>query len=200
MEEAGGDWPLSLDQKCFDYLQITRAWIKLSPLTFTFRHVKGHQIDEVAYNQLDWWGQRNKNVDGMAKDFLWSCTEGNRDELRQHVQPILHLEKWALARDGTKFTCICRDSLYTNLYGSRTLVYWAKKDDTPKDPKRILWEESLLAMKTLSRAQRRIDTKLLCNKCGFENTKYNRRKQDSHSCPACSAPHEDLSAPGGAFF
>ena len=53
MGEAGGDWPLSLDQKCFDYLQIIQAWIKLSPLTFTFQHVKGHQTKEVAYNQLD---------------------------------------------------------------------------------------------------------------------------------------------------
>ena len=70
MQQAGGDWPLSLDQECFDYLQIIRAWIKLSPLTFTFRHVKGHQTDLVAYNQLDWWGKKNEDVDGMAKDFL----------------------------------------------------------------------------------------------------------------------------------
>ena len=25
IKEAGGDWPLSLDQKCFDYQQIIRA-------------------------------------------------------------------------------------------------------------------------------------------------------------------------------
>ena len=151
MEEEGDDWPLSLDQKCFDYLQIIRAWIKLSLLTFTFRHVKGHQTDKVAYNQLDWWGQRNKDVDKEAKKFLFSCTEGLIADLRPHIQPTFHLEKWALSRDGTKFTSICRDSLYTNLYGSRTLAYWAEKDDTPKDPKRILWEESRLAMNRLSR-------------------------------------------------
>ena len=92
MQEAGGDWPLSLDQKCFDYLQIIQAWIKLSPITFTFRHVKGHQTDEVAYNQLDWWGQRNKDVDKEAKRFLFSCTEGRRAELRHHIQPTLNLE------------------------------------------------------------------------------------------------------------
>ena len=191
MQQAGGDWPLSLDQEYFDYLQIIRAWIKLSPMSFTFRHVKGHQTDLVAYNQLDWWGQRNKDVDGMEKNFLFTCTQGHQDARRQHVQPILHQQKWALARNGTKFTSICRDSLYTNLYGSRTLAYWAEKDHTPKDPKRILWEESLSAYKRVSRSQRRIDTKLLCNCCGFENRKFNRREQDSHPCPACSAPHED---------
>ena len=36
MQQAGGDWPLSLNQECFDNLQIIRAWIKLSPLNFTF--------------------------------------------------------------------------------------------------------------------------------------------------------------------
>ena len=96
MQQAGGDWPLILDQECFDYLQIIRAWIKLSPLSFIFQHVKGHKTDLVAYNQLDWWGQRNDDVDGMAKIFLLSCTEGNPDELRGYVQPILHLENGLL--------------------------------------------------------------------------------------------------------
>ena len=63
MEECAGDWPLSINQKCFDYLQIIRAWIKLSPLTITFRHVKGHQTDFVSYEELDWWGKCNEDVD-----------------------------------------------------------------------------------------------------------------------------------------
>ena len=92
MEEAGGDWPLSFDQKCFNYLQIIRAWIKLSPVTFTFRHVKGHQTNKVAYNQLDWWGRRNKDVDKEAKNFLFSFTEGLIADIRHYIQPTLHLE------------------------------------------------------------------------------------------------------------
>ena len=152
MEEASGDWPLRINQKCFDYLQIIRACIKLSPLSFTFRHVKGHQTKEVDYNQLDWWGQRNEDVDAMAKEFLFSCTEDRIANRKHHRQPTLHLEKWALAMNGIKFTSICIDLLYINLYGSRTLAYWNKKDNTPNDPKRILWEESRLAMKQLSRA------------------------------------------------
>ena len=98
--------------------------------------------------------------------------------------------KWALAKDGTKFTSICRDSLYANLYGSRTLAYWAEKDNIPKDPKRILWEESRLAMKRMSRSQRQIDTKLLCNQCEFEKTKFDRRHPDL-SCPVYSGPKEN---------
>ena len=34
MDKSRKDWPLSINQKCFDYLQVIWAWIKLSPLTF----------------------------------------------------------------------------------------------------------------------------------------------------------------------
>ena len=41
--QSGGNWPLSVDQLSFDCLQVIRAWIKLSPLKFSFRYVNGHQ-------------------------------------------------------------------------------------------------------------------------------------------------------------
>ena len=122
MEESRGDWPLSIDQKCFDYLQVIRAWIMLSPLTIHFRHVKGHQKKLIPYHLLDWWGKRNEDVDG-AKIFLYQCTSGSICDRRAYNQPILHLGKWALSQNGTKFTHISGDTLYNNLYGSRTLAY-----------------------------------------------------------------------------
>ena len=100
-------------------------------------------------------------------------------------------QKWALARDGTKFTSVCRDLLYTNLYGSCTLAYWARKDDIPTDSKQILWEESQLPMKRTSRSQRQIDTKTLSNQCGFAQTNFDRKLQDTHTGPVCNAPKED---------
>ena len=96
MEESRGDWPLSIDQKCFDYLQVIQKWIKLSPLTITFRHVKGHQMKELEYHQLDWRGQRNEDVDGAAKAFLRQCTSGPQRDRRVYNQPILHLENGPL--------------------------------------------------------------------------------------------------------
>ena len=48
--QSGGDWPLSVAQADFDYLQVIRAWIKLSPLKFSFYYVKGHQTDHVQYD------------------------------------------------------------------------------------------------------------------------------------------------------
>ena len=121
--QSGGDWPLSVDQPSFDYLQVIRSWIKLSPLKFSFHYVKGHQTDHVRYDQLDWWGKRNEDVDQAAKKFLHECTTGPVSTRRSYVQPTLHLEKWALTLHGSKLTSITRECLYTNLSGCRTLAY-----------------------------------------------------------------------------
>lgn len=57
LNQSGGDWPLSIDQLSFDYLQAIYSWIKLSPLQFKFWHVKGH-LTNLKYEQLDRWGQK----------------------------------------------------------------------------------------------------------------------------------------------
>ena len=36
---SGSDWPLSVDQPSFDYLQVISSWTKLLPLEFNFRYI-----------------------------------------------------------------------------------------------------------------------------------------------------------------
>lgn len=91
--QSGGDWPLSVAQADFDYLQVIRAWIELSPLKFNFCYVKGHQTDHIRYDQLDWWGQRNEDVDTSAKSFLHHCTTVPVATRQVYAQPTLYLEK-----------------------------------------------------------------------------------------------------------
>ena len=145
----------------------------------------------MRYDQLDWWGKRNEDVDQAGKNFLHECTTGPVSTRRSYVRPTLHLEKWALKLQGSKLTSITRDCLYIILYDCCTLEYWAEKDNLPTDPTRILWKESRLARKKMSRAQQCLDTKLLCNQCGLAKTLFNRRYQDTHNCPVYDAPCED---------
>ena len=46
-------------------------------------------------------------------------------------------------------------------------------------------------MKRMSRTQRQIDTKLLCAQCGFKKIKFDKRHQDTHTCPFCNEHKED---------
>ena len=35
------------------------------------RHVYGHQDENCVYEQLDWWGQRNVDMDLLAKSLMY---------------------------------------------------------------------------------------------------------------------------------
>ena len=63
-----------MDQLSFDYLQVIRGWIKLSPLKLNLCLGKGHQTNFLRYDQLDWWAKRNEDVDQAAKCFFLECT------------------------------------------------------------------------------------------------------------------------------
>ena len=177
LEQSQSTGPLSADQKSFDYVQVIWRWIRLSPLTFKFRHVSGHQTDHVLYHALDWWGKMNDKMDHNAKTYMTVCTT---IAPRVHSQPTLYLEKWSLTLDGIKLTCINQNTLYDRLYGKLTLLYWHKKDNVSRNPADIMWEESRLARRRSTVGLQRLDSKLLCNQCGLAKTLYNRRHQDTH--------------------
>ena len=109
------------------------------------------QMLAVSYHPLQYWiflldittisqtGEDNaKKGDRAANFFLHMFMVGLLANQKAYIQPLLHLKNLALARDSMKFTSICRDTLYIDLYRSCTLAYWGEKDDKPKDPKRIV--------------------------------------------------------------
>lgn len=71
--------------------QVIWNWIRLSPLTFIFQHVSGHQTDHVIYTNLDWWGKMNDKMDEKTKTYIGICT--TMVPLKVHSQPTLYLEK-----------------------------------------------------------------------------------------------------------
>jgi hypothetical protein len=75
LQQCAGDWPLSIDQPCFDVLQDIRGRLKELPITVDFRWVEGHQHDKgMAYYNLDWWGLINYKMDLAAKQYMEDVT------------------------------------------------------------------------------------------------------------------------------
>ena len=54
----------------FDMVSTLHQLIKDSPLTWTFRHIKGHQDDMKDIHELTEWEQMNVKVDARAKSLL----------------------------------------------------------------------------------------------------------------------------------
>jgi hypothetical protein len=57
----------SPSQAQYDLVHACRLLIRNSPIKWTPHHVKGHQDDDIAYAELDRWGQLNVNMDNLAK-------------------------------------------------------------------------------------------------------------------------------------
>ena len=66
--QSDSEWPLSIGQNSFDYIQVIRNIIKALPLTVKFHWVEGHQNEKGL--TMDWWAQKNDYVDGKAREFL----------------------------------------------------------------------------------------------------------------------------------
>jgi hypothetical protein len=78
MKHIFGSWPL-MHPKQADYDLLKDLWqkIKQSPITWSGTWVKGHQDDDIKFEDLDRWGQLNVESDGIAKDYWNACTESN---------------------------------------------------------------------------------------------------------------------------
>ena len=109
-----------------------RAWTKLSLLTFTFQHVKGHQTDHVSYSQLDWWESATRMLVQWPRSFFNYI---QRDHLltedlmfSQHsISKNRHSRGTALNSPASAEICYTP----TSCTNSRTLAFWAEKDNLP---------------------------------------------------------------------
>ena len=60
--------PLEPSDPQFDLLSALRKMISSSPVTWTSRHVPGHQDNDPSV-KLDWWATQNIQMDNFAKVF-----------------------------------------------------------------------------------------------------------------------------------
>jgi hypothetical protein len=149
------------------------------PITVDFRWVEGHQDDKgMAYYNLDWWGLMDYKMDLAAKQYMEDVTI-HPGRQKKHRINRLKYEKWSVSLNGKKLSTVTRDNLYAGLFGPRTLKYWQDKDNMPRDPEEVMWEESRLARKRMPFGSRRINAKVISNCCRFALTLQKRRHQDS---------------------
>jgi len=141
LDEACGEWPLSIDQASYDLLQEIRNRVRELPIDVKWKWVEGHQKEKGIQN-LDWWARRNDDVDAMAKSYLAQCTASNRPQI-----PVrLLYEKWAVYVHGVKQAKIDRKELYKTLFAPRTIDCYENHHDIPiPNGTAVDWEASRLA-------------------------------------------------------
>ena len=123
-----------------DLIHSIRTMIKLSPLQWKFRHVKGHQDDFVG--PLDRWENLNVEMDQLAKDY-WSTENGKILE-----DQSIRYEPWSIWSTKGKFITPMRGKIYNCIHQPLLDKYWHhRKRFKKEDHSAYDWEGLADAMK-----------------------------------------------------
>ena len=110
------------------------------PISWTTRHVKGHQ-DDNAEAVLDRWALLNIELDDKAKEH-WRRTQQDSSQ-----QTRIFGETWSVWIGETKLTGNIRMAVNEQIHGAAAVAYWGVQrwfvDSSAKD---IDWESTGKAM------------------------------------------------------
>lgn len=149
---------LSYDLPDYDIVGAIYYLRRYSTVTWTYRHVKGHQDD--LSDDLDLWIQRNVLMDSHAKGHLGRARQSPR-----HFN--IEGEPWQLWVKGAKVTADITSAIYSAVHDRESEEYWSSKHHILLDSlKEVDWQLIGTTMKSLPRARRTFLTKHVSGMCG----------------------------------
>jgi len=116
----------SINSPSFDLLGAIRNLRLVSPLTWDITHIKAHQDEKVAAQDLSEMEQLNVAMDAAAKEHLPQA----------YAQPrhyAVYLEPWALWHDTIKIPHNMHNTVYGIVHSSQAKSYWTRKKSLTED-------------------------------------------------------------------
>ena len=180
----------------FDIINSISSAITLSPLSWTFKHVKGHRDDEVAEADLNDWEYWNMVVDLEAKRKLTSIsTQPNWRNSRPSHPPYSKVLIFHQNTDGGKefvgssLTKTCKDSIFS----TRIRNYWQRRGFLSATNKHSIdWLVSQKSSKCLPLHRQIWLSKWNTGICGVGKWLQRWKWQPHSDCPRCGQPDEDV--------
>ena len=166
--------------------------IKESPITWTFRHVKGHQDKIKELDTLDIWEQMNVKADELAKAFLWETIENG--EFLLHIpdlpnsMPTLSVTVNNERKDVHSKTV---RTLKNIIATARSTRYWVKHG-RPIHDVRVDMEALQHATKNTPTWNKRWLSKWQSGICGVGKHLQRWREQNHSRCPRCQTENETV--------
>lgn len=170
-----------------DLLQAIRTLWASSPITWTFRYVKGHQDNNKSLDSLDCWAKLIMEMDAKAKQHLEVARR-----TPQHYN--ISAEPWSLWIGGEKNITDVASTIYDVVHSREAKDYWMKKDNLPHEAMdEVDWELLNVAMKEIKRNRRVFSSKHTSGICGVGKFMQRWKLQKDNLCPRCGeledAPH-----------
>ena len=180
-------------RKNFDMLQsIHYAW-QLSPLLWTFHHIKGHQDDLIAYNDLSRQHQRNVLADLKAKEVVINAIDNNTlNEFRLWSLPFIKCEVRIEPTSGKQ------QQVYSHLQKSikehcstvHIREFWIQKHQLQHQQFKLDWELKRTSHRNSTKSRNRWLSKHSTGFCGVGKILRRYNYQSHSTCPRCGEPQE----------
>ena len=165
--KAFGTTAITTGDSAFDILRVIHHQLEISPVTWRYRHVKGHQDDEEGIT-LDEWARANILADARAEAY-WGRKYGDGSRARPQP-PIMQDEGWRVSMDGKTVTTDVEGKIHKQAYRKMTAAYWEKKRQiTEGSFEKIEWRRYKGAIQSLPLGKRQWVHK---HHCGFEGNNY----------------------------
>ena len=183
--------------KHYDLVSTLHQLIKDSPLTWTFRHVKGHQDNSITYDQIDEWGRLNIDADRFAKNRLQQAIL-NHDQpihptaINQSI-PVIHFNHYNNNRyANTYIYSHVAKTLKHLIAQASSIKYWVSQRKDINH--RFVHKESFLhAARNVPLWQRRWLSKWSSGICGVGKWLQRWKDQPHSKCLRCQTNNETVS-------
>jgi hypothetical protein len=163
----------------YDILSTTRKLLARSPVTWTWRHVAGHQDDD-GIEELDRWAMLNIEMDNLAKVY-WNDLS---DEQTGNC-PITN-KYWPVYIQGEKITAQLDERIREHILGSAQCERWERKGRFSRESiSRVNWKACKKAMKSLAIGRRHWIVKHVSGHVGVGVKMVQWQMRESAACPRC---------------
>jgi len=176
----------SIKTPCFDLLGAIRQLRISSPIQWEFTHIKGHQDQRIALQDLSDLELLNVAMDNNAKAHLPHA----RSQPRHYA---IYLEPWSIWHGGKKIATNLHSTIYGLVHSHAAKLYWLKKNHIDQDNfDSIHWSALHQAHRESSQSHQAFVIKSSVGMCGVGKFLKRWKQSSTSACPRFSADSEDI--------
>ena len=190
LDKSFSEYHLQSSGAQFDLASTIRAVRRSLPVTLVSRHVKGHTDKLLPFSHLDWWEQRNVEVDAKAQAYRRMLESTGRSAA---LNPRFFHEPAALFIDGVKSSRLDHSHIMELVSLPALRTYWAAKGRLSASTiPEVDWLSLSRAMKALPANLQRWTPKHISGMTGVGKFLAIWQSSAKSACPRCSScPIED---------
>ena len=178
------------NRKHYDLILALKKAIDISPLTWTFAHLKGHQDKHTSFSQLDRWAQLNVLVDTLAKQeatrIINRGRQGDNIPVPYNTCRISFPNQSGTNEPISSHLC---ETLTRRIQTTQLCEYWKEKKKIGHNTsEKVDWE--ILAKSAGTYSRWKWLAKHVSGICGVGTMLQLWKYQAHNSCPRCGAEKE----------